>query len=393
MRRILNIVLILGILLCFAGCESKNDVQNPAITVSSPETKATENVVEIPTQSSQEADDKTHSDEPNSALIENMPAAEARYKYDGENGPVIIEGDENSFRLYQVNIEDGEKTCIFSFKNTGNYRTSISLNPAYLPTLLREQLFSPDLTKLAVNWHDSVDNSEHVGWIDTEGVLTDVSNILHPNESSFASRVAKDSNSLFTPSGEFFFCDGNSGKYCYVDIDSVTVLREEDPIKDSYGFSLYEVNFLWGDKIVENLNTSGGNYQRFDMGDFNIDIFPANNGYYKFGCFDFCDQNDIVVGIMRDRDNGYKIGIYGNGYTEYDESKHLYTPDLHNLEYFSVTPDTDYVIESCAYRKGLIAFTAYRGEARSLFLTDASGQSNPISIADLGTEYRLFLWR
>ena len=107
---------------------------------------------------------------------------------DSAKGPIVINpsvvylgGKGNApdqFSLYEVNIETGRRNLIFSFKNERHYTTTFFLNTKAFSAYYRRQLFSNDITKMAVNFYNQKDGSYRVGWVDANGILTDVSEML-----------------------------------------------------------------------------------------------------------------------------------------------------------------------------------------------------------------------
>ena len=87
------------------------------------------------------------------------------------------------------------------------------------------------------------------------------------------------------------------------------------------------------------------------------------------------------------------IGIYGEGINPYDDQYGGYGIDWLNPVFVRITPETDYLIEYCAYRDGRIAFTARRGDSRSLFVTDAQEGANPVEVMKLDSQFKLLFWK
>lgn len=316
--------------------------------------------------------------------------------YDGSIGPIVITGSYNRydgisyFDLIQVNVSNGEMVRVYSFANMQNFKTTIPLDPDYLPAHLCKQLFDPSLTRLAVNLFNLSDGSQHVGWVDFQGVFTDVTNIVHLAGDGFSSKQPQDKNALFTPSGEFFFCDKNAETYYYVDPVSLSVIRvDEDVLRDRWG-TMVDVVFTWDDVLCKDFSISGsGDSTNIPVGDFNMFISHKTSNMMAF---DFAGSNGRMLGIRSTMGDSL-IGIYGEGINPYDDQYGGYGIDWLNPVFVRITPETDYLIEYCAYRDGRIAFTARRGDSRSLFVTDAQEGANPVEVMKLDSQFKLLFWK
>ena len=303
------------------------------------------------------------------------------------SGPIVIEGSNENFTLYRIDTSSGQEYEVFSFKNTNNFSFSFDLTPDYLPVYLRKQLFNSDMTKLAVNWTNSQDGSKHVGWVDKNGELTDVTNKIHPSSNDFSSKVPNDTNALFSPSGEFFYCDINSEKYCYVNTDTISIVKEEPANENKYGKKIYDVVFH-GDIIGDDFSKSGSeNSININMGDFKINV-EHDKSVIKG--YDFAGKNSLIVGVRINQNNSM-IGIYGEGINELN-NYNAYSVNWTAPVIRQITPDTDFIIEDCAYNNGQIAFTAHRGNIRHLYIINDEDGAEPQLITSLDKKYTLFFW-
>ena len=314
--------------------------------------------------------------------------------YDGSVGPLVYRGSiKDGLIIYQYDIESGEKQEVFSFNNDNNYSTTVRLDVNAIPCYQLKQLFSKDMSRMAVQWYNSSDSSRRVGWIDKEGYLTDISEIIHPTTTDFSSVVPDDSSPIFTPDGLFMFSNHNNEKYVFVDVDTQKVVREEDIMHDEDGYfnnPIWDVLFLPNGKMVEVINVSA-DYSRIDFGEYKVDFHNNGNVTSGVGGYDLIG-NAVVVGVGRV--NGEtSIGKYGEGVTGlgvYNE----YSVDWRDPVFEKLTPPTDYRLESCAYNNGQIVFIGTRGEDRFMFIiNDGEGEQIVKQIARIPQDEHLLFWR
>lgn len=265
---------------------------------------------------------------------------------------------------------------VFSFTNDRHYRTTFCIDTMSFPAYFREQLFSTDMTKMAVNFWNQKDGSNRVGWVDANGILTDVSENIHPTTDGFSSMAPNDTNALFSPDGEFFFSDMNAEKYCYLDPETMQIVKEE-PME-----SQDRVVFLPKDHIrsagITNKG-SGANYKT-TIGDSSFYI-----EHEVLKPWDYIDEANQIVGIGAHRINNNWcsfIGKYGGDYSV----------NRNNIDDLILTPETDFDITACAYYDGKIAFSAQRGDDNELFIMEDNKGSEPIKVASLDKYDRLFMW-
>ncbi len=302
---------------------------------------------------------------------------------DSAKGPIVINpsvvylgGKGNApdqFSLYEVNIETGRRNLIFSFKNERHYTTTFFLNTKAFSAYYRRQLFSNDITKMAVNFYNQKDGSYRVGWVDANGILTDVSEIIHPTSDSFSSMSANDTNALFSPAGEFFFCDMNAEKYCYLDPETMKIIKEE-PMESNR-----RVLFMPNDSIrSDSFDQGSGAFYKTTIGDSEFTF-----KYFVLEPWDYIDEANQIIGIGY-RSQGTYIAKYGEGIT--------YDVDEENLGDLILTPETDFHIDACAYNNGKIAFSARRGSDNELFLMEDNKSSEPKKLLSLDKKEELFMW-
>ena len=106
--------------------------------------------------------------------------------------------------------------------------------------------------------------------------------------------------------------------------------------------------------------------------------------------YDFAGKSSLLVGVRVNK-NTSLIGEYGEGINELNRYN-AYSVIWNNPIFRQITPDTDYVIEDCAYNNNQIAFTAHRGDSRYLFIIDDKEDSEPQTVTSLDNKYTLFFW-
>ena len=304
------------------------------------------------------------------------------------DGPIFISGDKSAFTLHQLSIATGKMIPIFSFTNSGNYTFSIPVEQTiHLSGWVLEQLFSPDLSKVAVNWTDYSDHSRHVGWVNKDGSVTDVTKAVSGPTTDF-SPVPQNAHALFTPDDKLLYFDFLENSYCYVDCDTLSLIRIESPPVISNG-----VNPISDSILMPTGQLSDRPYARSSR--INAGVSSVNTyitvGGYKIASYhgaSMCDSiNEETVLCLGNRLGNYYIGIAGKGVSE---------PDMYGCydakDSLVITPETDYTIENASYAKGQVVFVACRGKDRSVFLMDASEGSEIKKICSLDKVYRLAFW-
>lgn len=329
-------------------------------------------------------------------------------------GPILIQGDfKNGFTAAQMDLSTGELTTVFSFSNDSNHYTfafdTTGLN--YLDCFFTQELFDKNLTKLAISWIDSKDSSHHVGWIDAEGNLTDITEILHPHSTDFSSAKPNDNYALFSPEGYFVFSDMNSEHYCFVDTNTLEIVDEVDFMIDDttaysadFGNIANQIVFMPNGDLKALWHTKDLGYAGSQIIDFGNECWinmPLQSGASNLTSWD-CSSNTTILCTGHD-DNGQFIAemgegigeqqlvtagmrdgcyVWGHRITSMDESDHI-----------KITPYTDYYLEKCTYSNEQIAFIGFRGDERFLFIVEDKENSNPTQIAPVDSEWKLLFWK
>ena len=382
----------------FSGCGSK-----PAEEVTVTEVDSI-----IPTFEEYEVPDIEYEYEEESEIEESeveeaaIPATSEKTEYNAETGPVILhyEGksqDTNfsSMNIYQINIQTGERKELFSLTNELVEKTNLADHYKYgltnytggdcLMNYVGRQLFDTNIERIAVNWKVPEDESMHVGWIDKDGNLTDITQIIHPASEGFSSLVPKDENALFSPEGLFFYYDGNDEKYHYIDVTTCRQVKEEPKVEDAY-----RAMFLPDGSVGENARSYSGAFHTINLTDKRISVDLQSFKQFETEDFQMVDGNLSAVALERSEN---RLILYGDGYSQGTDKYGVYCLNNVDTDGRIITPKTDYRIESATIYKNQIAFVANKGNERAIFITDDSGSAEPAKVVDLENGYDLFFWR
>ncbi|NBI09507.1 hypothetical protein D1641_05655 [Colidextribacter sp. OB.20] len=324
-------------------------------------------------------------------------------------GPILMEGSlQQGFTAAQMDLSTGELKTVFTFYNDKQYQFPFGTD-GYLGCYFAQQLFDEKMTKLAVSWYNQTDSSQHVGWVDGDGNLTDVTEILHPHTTDFSSKIPHDNYALFSPDGYFVFTDLDKECYCFVDIDTMSVVDEVPYMIDDssyysekFGNTAYRVVFMPNGSLkalwhTEDLNYAGANI--IDFGDCCIEL-PDGGSSSHLTTWD-CFGDEIILCTGHDSE-GHFIAEIGKGIGEqklekYGKMKGNYVWNLHesngDVVTIKITPHSDYRLERCAYSNGQIAFIGSRGSERFLFTVEEAENSNPTQIAPLESSWQLLFWK
>lgn len=412
MKKIICAVMSTALLLLLTACSSSS---NPSSDFSQLQTSST-------TTDSLSTFDQTQTppatDSTNNSTSQDTepdePEPDVTPEFDIKAGPILIQGSfDKGFTAAQMNLTTGNLETVFYFNNNRQFSFAFDVTQQYyMSCYFTQQLFNEDLTKLAVSWYDQSDFSQHVGWVDRDGNLTDVTAKIHPNTTDFSSKLPHDGYALFSPDGYFVFTDQNNECYCFVDVDSMSVIKEVPYMVDDssyygekFGNIAYRVIFMPNGELRAMWHAKTGIISIRDFGECLIDL-PASS---ELKTWDYLYENRILC-IGHD-DEGYFIAEIGEGIgelqttSEYVERwpnssvwNYAYHGDFTNrgrdgIEPLLITPHTDYRLESCAYSNGQIAFIGSRGNERFLFKVDDAENSNPTQIAPVDTSWQLLFWK
>lgn len=394
MRRLMAFGLAL-LMLALTACAGSGSTDAPAAAASAgPEyTQSAAEDQQSPAESSNMGDGSMPLDETEPADLDAVPDD----SFNLSDGPIFIRYDEcwgstsyvkpasSSFDLVQISAETGESKTIFRYNHPkGKYCFSFSedievyasadYQKPYLNTKsvysgwALEQLFDKDLTKMAIYWMET-DGSGHVGWIDNEGEITDVTEIICPITSDFAARP-QHAMPLFSPEGQFVFIDKNKECRVYYDMDTQTIVKEDYEANCENNSSWYysdphgrRINWCFSPPVKSN--------GKGDKLTNQVDVFDAAN------------NKMLLLGreSATEAANGtYSFVGVSNGNSE---------------GYTRFTPATDYRIINAAYsnEEGLVAFEAYRGSEHDVFIMTPTENANPQKLASIDNNTYLVFWK
>ena len=331
------LAITLVVLLGLSGC-AENDTQGSPNT---DDVQYDEVVAQPEEEDWGEYDDSTSEEE--DVVEESVPTTMI------SDGPVFISIDDgknysvSAFHLSHYNMETGEMIPFFHFDDDqGKYNLAVpittvdnSLTDAKHLALFRKQLFDSKLERIAVSWYEA-DSSHHVGWIDREGNVVDVSSLAHPASSEFSSVLPDDYLAFFTADDLLVFYDQNENCFQYYDDTTGSIVDSYTPRVDSFGLMSPPLHKI-----------SGLDPQGHPTG-FHIDC--KGTEYIVADARDYVEYPDRFIFFEISEDHGeYSI-------VQYD-----------SVDRITITPPTDYWIQNLAYCNDTIVFSARRGLERCLF--------------------------
>ena len=160
------------------------------------------------------------------------PMNDLRNHMGGSNYSISLVGI-SDFNLLRIELNSGQQETVFSFTNPkigqNNYQYRYNAPNAFLSEQLvshqMRHLFNSDFTRFAVGF--AVDGEDHVGWIDRNMNLTDITAQFATRSTSFESTTIRHVCPMFLDDGRFFYSDYNGEKYCYVDPDTMQMTSTE----------------------------------------------------------------------------------------------------------------------------------------------------------------------
>lgn len=355
---LLSVAFVLALMLVLGGCSSSTPVKETTTTDSGEEESST-------------AQEEVEVEDDELDFLMESGAQEESPTYELTDGPIFFSGTKYEFTLTLYSLKDGNRYSVFSFSNPKTtYQPSVyslTIDPLEDGNFFHEQLFDSKLERMAVNWTDYSDRSEHVGWVDRDGNLTDITNKIHPTTSGFSSVTPNDSHALFTSDDLLVFYDNNQDLWCYYDdaveeiVDTYRWDKESDPRFTSLMYFLG----LNADNHPTSLRMLiDGDYYYIDNGNFGTEGFSRDYVVYPDGV----SVLEVACARLPDFKYRYAISHFGKGITNLNTG--LGEPAFYGYGSASVveiTPQTEYIIENLAYSNEEIVFTARRGTERSLF--------------------------
>ncbi|MBQ1304525.1 MAG: hypothetical protein IIY51_06485 [Erysipelotrichaceae bacterium] len=371
MKKVLLIIVCLFMCLGFIGCSGK-DNNNVPTPENEPETT-------VP-----DGNEGNNNQEP---VVEPVEEPEVLIT----DGPIFLKHDSQSdnekWTMYMYSLKTGEKYDVFTFNQQtyiANFGHSLSLTMSVWgdDKFLKEQLFDSTYQRLACSWVNKSDNSNHVGWIDAFGDLTDVTEIVHPAGSGFSSVAPKDEKAMFTSDDKLVFYDRNEDVWCYFDEKTQSIVEKYKRNKENDPY--------WNEDFV------GLDYQNRPSGNYML----INGDYYSL---------NYIVERTRKGSTAYDYAVLPDGVSVFTVQQHAIRhygkgiTDKRNSVYYSenavtITPKTEYAIENMVYANGKIAFVATRGSQRALFVMPYENRTagEPELVTELGDKWSpsgiLFGW-
>ncbi|MEI6132576.1 MAG: hypothetical protein WCQ41_07120 [Bacillota bacterium] len=252
-------------------------------------------------------------------------------------------------------------------------------------------MFDPLLTRIAVNWLEESDGSRHVGWLDENGALIDVTSLLSKGNSEFSKRP-QHFNALFDAKGNFLFVDETTGMLNRYDLNNMTTVGKSSKVENSYGVIPYTIMLQPDGSIDTQLSD-----RLLTFCDLKLPnkIKISSNASYIIGgdggvsIQDLIDDNRVLV--MSQSENLKVAGI--KGLKKNNSSENDIEDIVENIE--PITIATDYKIENAAVSGDgkQIAFVAQRGQDRSLFVMPIDGSAEPKKVFEIDNLTFLLFWK
>ena len=386
------LALLMGLAILMSCACSKTDSSEKKKKESTSQTSAVDDESET-TKTTVDASQTTATAEDSqseSTTMEPTPAPEEKVRL--SDGPMIMEykPSYSGFKLYQFSLESGDYKLVFDFDNTFDVETPGSINYLYTNTLdvFNRQVFDANLERLAIYWQVNPDEW-HVGWVNKEGVITDITSKLRGESTGFA-LLPKDKFPLFDPAGRLVFYDENESVFSYYDENTNTIVDTFEVDRDSkYGMDLWY-----------SLNTSKA--YSLDFGNRPLGAMmdiETREGvlFYSHGAQDYVEYSDgtvffeIIDGSIYHAGSGiYDIELGIDDKKFYSDTKDAFE----GTDYRKLTPDSDWTIYSLAYGKETIVFTACRQDSYALFkmtYTDRKA-GGPEQVVGITNNQQLFFW-
>lgn len=328
-------------------------------------------------------------DEPKTEVTEYVEE-EQEPAFDAAAGPVLCVLNSGTFQpdsLAQVDPSTGEWTDVGSFSRSEAATTLSPLGTVHLGGWYFEQCFDPGLYLMAVNLEETSDGSQHVGFIDRNGNLTDVTSMLTPTKSDFAA-LPQHGNALFDSAGNFVYVDYATKELKRLDPVTMKPVGAAVNVANQYGNIPYAV-ILQPDGSVDTYQ-SDRLFDRAMVFDF---ILPNGNKITSFSESSIQDlvSADSVLVLWRElwgASAGTTLKIVSAGSVD--------GGDTENAEAIpAITPPTDWLIENASVSGdgSRVAFVASRGEERALFIMPVDGSSEPARVSDVPANARLLFWK
>lgn len=312
-------------------------------------------------------------------ITENAPTKESLELtygsgFNKDDGPILYTGDENNFELIQYIVKTGEFKSVFKYDRQNKYQLlqyidRTDINGYYHGNSYKTaQMFSSDLSKLAIQWYTN-DDGKHVGYIDSEGNVTDVSIMIHQSGTGFSGTTLDDDNALFTSDDLFFFRDNNENKFIYFDLKNKEIVREVE-IDEKSRIRYYCLT------------------HEDDPTEEDYFVFNSSNVKIEYGD-DYIITQDAMIGLYTTR---HPNGIIAWGpdvsFSSGNAKTYYYKNSDDNP---TVTPETEFRIQSVATYDNTVYFDGSKNNKKYLFSMEYSngGFSEPKQLAEIPSGYAL----
>lgn len=310
------------------------------------------------------------------------------------DGPIFYSGSvPNSFTLYQYSLKTHEWKTLFDY-DRGNKSYTINCGGVLFfddyKNYLNEQIFSPDVTKLAIS--GTIQGESHAGYLDTYGNFTSISARVHSSSSDFYGKSINDVCPCFTSTGLFFFYSRSEQLCYYYDLEKRAVVKTVELETDN---SPYLSIFLDGNDSPKT-DTS-----RWSDPSTPYEYWLHSNNYRLFAPQDYLrgPNGAIFFQIIKP--------LYAKSQYVSQVGPGIGSPYNHNGETYwdsdesgeIITSDTDYDLRKLACSGNKIAFTGRKGTGNyTLFLMEydfnAMKASAPETICtDIPKDYVLLFWK
>lgn len=296
------------------------------------------------------------------------------------DGPICCKTIDHVQIYYQLSLETGEEYPFF--KVPAQYEKNTCFALGYRQFIV-PQIFDPTYERIVAWVSDDETKESHVGWIDRNGVFTDVTAIVHPQSDDFGNITPVDVVPHFDSKGNLVYFDSNENAIVYFD----EATQSEVTIQDLDDKSINR-QYLWN-----------GAYTTVSVAsDFMLDYDDQIN---HPDILRFRDDVIIYKRLVEDyfeHDGGYTFFVLGGGaiyhggtgitatseLEENGEIKKEYDVTSILIDDCRITPESEWYINAMYYLDGMVYFKAYKGEEDAWFKMPYSDgvAGSPVKIED-----------
>ena len=396
-RKILAGTLILAFALSICSCSDnsskrnkrhKRDRDDDSETEVEEEEEEEEETTEEPEKTSAEPEETSETTEETSeeTTVEEteptVPEGIAYGEYDPDGGPVLkIENPEyvlrTDFELVQYSLDTGEYTKLLDFNNDYTLDSGEDVKLEFVnsgkQTFFERHVFDSDFDRMAVCWRTKEEGT-HVGWLDKDGVLTDVTEMFRGDASMSFSALPFDKFPLFTERDTIYILDYNAVELVEYDPETnegTTIIKPEEFPYLVYGETDNEKGLYCG-WLNDFLHLGGIDPSSSYIGDPN---FTCDYVKYPDGSYSYIAVDPLLYHYVME-------------YSTEEEMKDW------DDQCIKLTPDTDWTITSVAYKDGKILFTGTRKDVCAVFEMDYADHvcSEPVLVTELEMNTEIVYW-